>query len=82
VYLVPLIAWCRNADWYLAVDVMAAGGGSSLFSLYSTGVTLVFRFTCDEYRLGQQSKNLCMDRYPLWNHIAGIERLDRWSSPV
>ncbi|HDR7608332.1 TPA: two-component system sensor histidine kinase/response regulator, partial [Bacillus mycoides] len=30
VYLVPLIAWCRNADWYLAVDVMAAGG----FHLY------------------------------------------------
>ncbi|MDR4241317.1 two-component system sensor histidine kinase/response regulator, partial [Bacillus mycoides] len=26
VYLVPLIAWCRNADWYLAVDAMAAGG--------------------------------------------------------
>ncbi|MEK5205147.1 hybrid sensor histidine kinase/response regulator transcription factor [Bacillus sp. FSL R10-2789] len=30
VYLVPLIAWCRNADWYLAVDVMAAG----VFHLY------------------------------------------------
>lgn len=30
VYLVPLIAWCRNADWYLAVEVMAAGA----FHLY------------------------------------------------
>lgn len=37
---------------------------------------MVFRSIRDDYQLDEQSKKLCVDRNPLWNHIPDLERLD------